>query len=148
MTLIEEISTDPMNRGYSQFIPDAPGKVTEMLNELIYTMPKTKFITARTILAEYGEEGAAILDKLETAGSTIPAVKWAFKFLLQDTGVDIGHNKTREMLDNLAQSAVITQDESDKLKILGLQPASRAEVLGLGLITESQVRDAIQGIGV
>ena len=148
MTLLEEISTDPMNRGYAQYIPHSPGKVTELLNELIYTMPKTKFITARTILAEYGEEGAGILDKLEIASQSIPAVKWAFKFMTQDSGIDIGHNKTREMLDSLVQLTVITQDESDKIKNLGLQPASRVEILGLGAVTELQVRDAIQGIGV
>ena len=100
-------------------------------------------ITARGILSDYpgGPVAAAlVLDKLEAAAPSVPALKWAFGFLKTAEGLDIGHPATQGMIDQLATAAVITSDEADKLKALALQPASRAEVLGLPYMTEEILR--------
>lgn len=136
-----ELSTDPLNLGYAQYIPDFPGRIQEMLNAQNYQKYKSRFITARTVLAEVAG-GAEILDKLEAAAQVNSAVKWAMKFITSD-GIDIGFPVTHQLLDALANT-VLTQQEVTSLKNLSLQPASRAEMLGLTeSVTEQQVRNAI-----
>lgn len=142
MSLQTELQNDPLNRGYSQYIPDGPGVLADMLNEKIYTMHKTRFVTARTVLAEI-VGGAAILDKLEIAAQTVSEVKWAMKFMINDGGIDIGYPATQSLIDNLVTANILTQQDADSLKSLALQPASRAEVLNLGFIKESDVRSAL-----
>jgi hypothetical protein len=136
-----ELSTDPLGRGYAQYIPDCPGILQNMLNEQIYQKYKSRFVTARTVLAEV-PGGAEILDKLEAAAQSNSAVKWAMKFITSD-GIDIGFSVTHQLLDSLS-GTVLTQQEVTNLKNLSLQSASRAEVLGLTeYVTEQQVRNAI-----
>ena len=139
-TLQTELTTDPLNRGYAQYIPDCPGILVNLLNDPVYQKHKTRFVTARTVLAEV-TGGAEILDKLETAAQTNSAVKWAMRFVTTD-GIDVGYPGTQQLLDSLVGS-VLTQTECDALKNLALQSASRAEVLGLPYVTEQQVRNAL-----
>jgi hypothetical protein len=141
MSLQQELTTDPLGRGYQQFVPDCPGTLCDMLNAMSYSMPKTKFVTARGLLAEHGIAGAQILDKLEAAAASNSAVKWAMKFITAD-GIDVGHSTTRSLLDQLV-GTVLTQTECDLLKFMAVQPASRAEVLGLGYVQEHNVRAAL-----
>jgi hypothetical protein len=141
MSLQTELTTDPLNRGYQQYVPDSPGVIVNMMNEPIYSMPKTLFVTARGILAQHGETGALILDKLELAAAGSSVIKWAMKFITSD-GIDVGHPTTQTMLDSMV-GTVLTQTECDLLKQMAAQPASRAEVLGLGFVTEADVRTAL-----
>jgi hypothetical protein len=140
MSLQQELQTDPLGLGYAQFVPQAPGLLVEMLNAPNYTKHKSRFVTARTVLAEVAD-GATILDKLETAAQTNSAVKWAMRFITTD-GIDVGYPVTQQLLDSLV-GTTLTQTESDSLKNLALQPASRAEVLGFAPVTEEQVRNAL-----
>jgi len=139
-TLQTELTTDPLNRGYAQYIPDCPGILVNLLNDPIYQKHKTRFVTARTVLAEVAG-GAEILDKLEMAAQTNSAVKWAMRFVTTD-GIDVGYSGTQQLLDSLVGST-LTQAECDAIKNLALQSASRAEVLGLDYVTEQQVRNAL-----
>jgi len=141
--LSDEIDNDPAGKGYATFMPDQPGRVVDMLNALTETKIKTRMITARGILSDYpgGPAAAAVvLDKLEAATEVIPALKWAFGFLKTPEGIDIGHPATQGMIGQLSPS-VITPEEAANLKALAIQPASRAEVLGLPRITEEMLRD-------
>jgi hypothetical protein len=141
--LSDEIDNDPEGKGYAAFLPDQPGHVVELLNVKTETKVKTRLITARGILSDYPGgpvEAATVLDKLETAAPNISALKWAWKFITGE-GIDIGHTATQGMLDTLAGAAVITTTEATNLKALALQPASRAEVLGLPVITEEILRN-------
>ena len=52
-------------------------------------------------------------DKLDALSASIPALKWAMKFLQQDAGIDIGDNATQQMLDNLVGIGGITLAEVD-----------------------------------
>lgn len=142
MSLQSELQNDPLSRGYAAFLPDAPGVLADMMNARVYTMVKERFVTARAVLAAHGTAGAAILDKLEAASAGNSAVKWAMKFVSQDSGIDVGHSNTRTLLDAMVP-AVLTQAEADMLKDMAIQPASRAEVLGLGYVFQHDVQAAL-----
>jgi len=141
MSLQTELTTDPLNRGYQQYVPHSPGILCDMMNARNYTMPKERFVTARKVLADLGVQGAEILDKLETAAASNSAVKWAMRFMTTD-GIDVGHQTTRALLDQLV-GTVLTQAECDLLKNMAVQPASRAEVLGFDYVREQDVRAAL-----
>jgi hypothetical protein len=143
MTLQEELTTDPLNRGYQAWIPNSPGVLVDMMNAYNYTLPKERFVSARGLLAAYGAAGATILDKLEAAAASISEIKWALSFLKSDSGIDVGHQNTRTLVDELATNSVLTTTEADQIKDLANQPASRAEVLGLARVTEADIRSAL-----
>jgi hypothetical protein len=141
--LSDEIDNDPTGKGYAAFLPDQPGRVVDLLNAKTETKYKSRMITARGILSDYpgGPAAAAVvLDKLETAAPSIPALKWALGFLKTSDGLDIGHPATQGMIDQLSPGA-IDPEEAEHLKSLALQPASRAEVLDLPTVTEEMLRN-------
>jgi hypothetical protein len=142
--LSDEITNDPTGKGYAAFLPDQPGHVVELLNAPTETMVKSRLITARGILSGYPGGpmvAAVVLDKLKAATSTISALGWAFDFLKTPEGLDLGDPATQGMLDTLATAEVITTEESANLKALAIQPASRAEVLGLPYVDEEMLRN-------
>jgi hypothetical protein len=94
---------------------------------------QTRFVTARTVLAECGVNGAVLLDKLDAAGATTSAVKWAMVFLRQDSGLDVGHPATQYLLQALVPGS-LTQAEADQLKVLAMLPAP---------LTVQQIAEAI-----
>lgn len=144
-----ELHTDPAGRGYAVHVPHAPGALADILNAPTVSMAKSRTITARGIMASYGlgpAAGAAFLDKLEVLAGSVPAIKWAMKFLQTDAGIDVGEPATQLMLTSLIGVGGITADEVNGVKAMALQPASRAEVLfGVGVqITEADVRAALE----
>jgi hypothetical protein len=138
--LNSEIANDPEGKGYAVFLSDQPWVVLDLMNGLTEMMVKSRIITARGILSDYPggpAAAAAVLDKLDAAASTIPALKWAWKFISGE-GLDIGSQATQGMLDQLATAAagnVLTPTESANIKNLALKSASRCEVLGLPFMT-------------
>lgn len=147
--LKQEIVDDPLSQGYSAFLPDSTGWVANMLNERKFQAFKTRMVTARGIMASYGigpTQGALFLDKLEALSANIPALKWAMKFLQQETGLDVGEPATQTMLTSLIGVGGITQAEVDGVKAMAIQPASRAEVLFGSdvIVTEHDVIKAME----
>lgn len=147
--LKQEIVDDPLSQGYSAFLPDSTGWVANMLNERKFQAAKTRMVTARGIMASYGigpTQGALFLDKLESLSANIPALKWAMKFLQQETGIDVGEPATQIMLTSLIGVGGITQAEIDGVKAMAIQPASRAEVLFGSdvIVTEHDVIKAME----
>jgi hypothetical protein len=140
MSLADEIRNDPLGLGYATHLPSAPGAVVDLINAPTQSMVKTRYVTARTILAECND-GAPILDALQTIGQTVSAVKWMMSFLQQDSGMDAGHPKTQATIDNLVTLGALSASYGNQLKALAVQPASRAEVLGLPVVT---IHDLIQ----
>lgn len=144
-----ELQTDPQGLGYAAHKPHAPGMLAQLINAKTTTLAKEHMVTARGVMASYGLgpiAGAAFLDKLESLEASVPAIKWALKFLQQEAGIDVGEPATRAMLDSLVGVGGITQADVDGVKAMALQPASRAEVLfGDGSqITEADVRAALE----
>jgi hypothetical protein len=79
-----------------------------------------RYITARTILAECAD-GANILTALDAAAAANTAVKYAVRFLGQDSGLDIGNAVTQGMLDALVPS-VLTADQAGQVKAMAMLP--------------------------
>ena len=128
--LRDEILDDPLGIGYESM---TDGELEASLNAKTRSRIVSRFITARTILAECAD-GATILDKLEAAASVSSPVKWAMRFLTQEGGLDVGHPNTLAMIGQLVAGGVLTQAEGDSLKVLPVQVCSRAEELGVSAI--------------
>jgi hypothetical protein len=127
--LAAEINEDPLTLGYASHLPGDPQRVVDLLTEQKYSMVKSRYVTARTIMAEC-EDGAAILDALQTLSGTISAVKWMMTFLQQNSGIDAGHPKTQKNIDDLAATGKLNGAYANELKQIAVQPAARFEVIG------------------
>lgn len=150
MILADELRDDPLGLGYAQHLPQAPGMVVQLLNAPSFSLVKPLMLSERGLLAHYADgpvAADAVLSKLEAFAQTSHAlasvVRRALKFLGTPEGMDIGSPTTHAMLDALQAANALTADEVTKIKAIALQPASRAEVLGLGVVTEAQVVEAL-----
>lgn len=130
-----ELQTDPLNRGYSQHLPNCPGLVADLLNAPTRTGVVSTFVNARTVLFTLGQAGAAILDALEAAAPNISAVKWMLPFIKSDAGVDVGSPAAQAIVDALMAGGILTSTQGNALKAMSLQPISRAQELGLTSVT-------------
>lgn len=161
--LVAEIRDDPAGMGYAAFVPDAPGRIRELLNDPARaSMSATRFVTALTVLAEVGPAGASALRSIERFANAEPAeddppevagLRDSAYFAMgpvRTTGVDIGHPTTQMLLDALVAIAVITQEQADGLKGMAVQPCSRFALLTGRInahVDEETVRAAIALIG-
>lgn len=150
MSLQAEISTDPMGIGYAAWLPDSPGTVRELLNAKTFSLPQSIAVREIEIIGLHPDgpvAGDAVLAKLEafsaTAHPLARIVARALKALGQPEGLDLGTESVQAMLTLLGQADALTVAEADALKSIANQPASRAEVLGLGSVTVEQVIGAI-----
>lgn len=125
--LRDDIAADPVLAGLP-ITSDGAFAIADAYNTVVGKARAPMIVTARTVLAEMGMAGAVALDKLETAGSSNPVVRWAVKFLTGE-GLDVGHPMSQSMLDQLAQAGVLTRTEADALKALALADQTRAEAL-------------------
>jgi hypothetical protein len=141
--LAVELSIDPAGLGYAAHLPDSPGIVADMLNALTQTKHKTRFITERAIMSRC-QDGNVILDALEDKADTNSAIRRALKFLGQEAGLDIGDPYTLGMVGTLVSQGVLTAAQGDQLKALALQSASRAEVIGLPVVSDLHVVKALE----
>jgi hypothetical protein len=125
----------------AEYAGKSDDQVAAILNDPRLQAVRSRFITARSMLAEL-PSAAVILDKLEAAAAIISAVKWAMVYLKGDTGIDVGHPGTIAQLDALAAAGVLSSDEAAAVKNMALQPASPAELLGLGTVSYNDVNIA------
>lgn len=91
------------------------------------TATQSRFVTARTILAEC-TNGGAILDKLNAASSNgaLPyasSVGWAMKFLSQEGGLDVGNPVTQGLIDQLVLDGQLDAAQGSALKAMAVMPA-------------------------
>lgn len=119
-------------------------EIAALLNAKTKTSIQSRFVTARSILAEIAD-GADILDALEAASAFVPAVKWAMVYLTGETGIDVGYPSTRAQLDGLAAASILTEVQSEAVKAMALLPTSRAEILGLGAVSYNDI-NAVRAI--
>ena len=136
-----EINTGPLA---AECVVKTDNEIADLINYRRYTAVQSRFVTARTVLAELGAgPGSAILDKLEQAAAMSSPVKWMIKFLALEGGVDIGNTETQAAIDELILASVLTASEGQALKAMALQPVSRAEMLGWAPITYDDVNRAL-----
>tara|TARA_R110000822_G_scaffold156778_3_gene296505 strand:- start:122 stop:568 length:447 start_codon:yes stop_codon:yes gene_type:complete len=139
-----EIDNDPESLGYASYLPDAPGVVVDLVNSNSGTMVKT--IRASTaMLWAAGGAYASIFDASNDANHPARAscliVREAFA---SNQDIHLEMQSMRDMLDAWVVTAVITQGQKDALLALANQPASRGDILGLGRITEQDLRTALE----
>jgi hypothetical protein len=134
MTLVEELRQDPTGMGYAVYLPDAPGIVADLLNVQLTTMAQERWVTALTILSEC-PSGPSIIRKLYAASQQDAVVLVAWNRLNSSTGLNVNDGATKANINGLVALQVLDQSEGDELKALAIQPASRAQVLGLAPVT-------------
>ena len=142
--LKSEVTVDPEGIGYSAFLPDSPGRVVELLNAP--TQQMIKAIRASTAFAwcaagPYGRIVDAANNGSHPCRSACLALRDA---LLAGLDVHIERSDVSGMIDALVATNVFTPGESTSLLAIGMQPASRAEVLGFGYVTEAQLHTAME----
>lgn len=149
MAIKDEISNDPMGLGYATWLPDSPGTVCDLLNAKNYSLPQSMFVREIEIIGLHPDgpiAGDEVLAKLEafslTSHPLARIVVRALNALRQTEGLDLGTDAVQSMLTLLVPDA-LTVAESDALKFIASQPASRAEVLGVGVVTIEQVIGAL-----
>ena len=152
-----EILTGPHSAACAEFVvnydaPKTPGafKRDQTIAGILNTaeggkVPYSRFITARTMLAELDPLVAAtILDKLEAAGTVNSAVKWAMRYVTTD-GIDVGHSSTRDMLTALVAGGVLTSEEVAALAGLADKTVGYAEYKFGAPVTGADVSIALRG---
>jgi hypothetical protein len=139
-----EIATDPAVLGYATFMPGDPEHVASLLNAPRFSALKS--ITAATALT-WAAQGpySAIVD----ASNNISHPCRASCLVVRDT---LSAGLTVHMEDPALQNmfgawktvapAIITQAQYDALIAIATQPASRAEILGLGPVTARNIVDS------
>lgn len=149
-TLINELSTDPLGRGYASMTDE---QVAASLNEKNRRVPTQRFISMRAIAAVLDdEEYAKVKAAIQVLASQSVRVADMLAFLnmpCDDTGttggIDFGNEAVRQMIQHLAQvDSTIGQETIDKLLSLGERITSRAEELGLGEVNKYHVASARQ----
>lgn len=140
MTLAEYIAASPDLSGFP-LTSDGAFAIAEALNAPGGEAIRSRFVTARTVLAELGPNGAVVLDKLEAAAASVSAVKWGMRFITQDSGIDIGHPGTQGMIDQLVGAGVLTASEGAAVKGLALQPVRRVELAVDGWVGPVSIAD-------
>jgi len=142
--LKSEIQSDPIRLGYSACFPASPGHAVELINLPMQTMIKP--ITAAVAMT-WAASGpyAAIVDAANTANHPFRAsclvIRETFAAGLD---IDLQHPEIQAMFAGWLAATLITQDQHDALMTVATQPASRAEVLGLDYVTESDIRLALE----
>ena len=137
-SLKTEIETHPEWVGLSD------NEIAVLFNEKTLTMVQSRFVQARTIVAEI-DDGGEILDAIESVSVAVPAVKWMMIYLKGEVGVDVGYPKTRKRIDDLAAGGILTVEQAETVKAMAVVPASIAEVAGFGYISHQQVAQALRG---
>lgn len=148
-TLITELQTDPLNRGYASMTDE---QVAEALNERNRRVPTQRFISMRAIAAVLDDdEYAAVKSALNQLAQASPKVADMIPFLSQATGddgtgggIDFGNAGVRAMIQALPG---IGEETKRKLLALGERPASRAEILGLPEVYPGHVESARRMMG-
>lgn len=141
-----ELDADPLSRGYAGM---SPAQAATSLNTADRTIFRTRFVTARAMLAELGPDLAAtIIGKLEAAGAGSLSLRLALEAVRtygDGGGLDVGHPYTRAMLDHLASAGggnILTADEAAAVKAMASVTLARADELGLGNVTPGDIQQA------
>lgn len=140
LSLAAELTDDPLGRNYAAM---SDAQVSMDLNELRYVAA-----TRVTYVSLAADLDLGIVRRLiETVDSVAAGdvlVKEMQNWLRSDTGVDIGSDKTRAMLDAFAANTnlPLTAEDSAAIKSLAEGKTSRAAELGLGIVKPGHVEQA------
>jgi hypothetical protein len=138
-TLSSEVTADPLTLGYQSHLPSSPGLVVQLLNTPMHMKIKSVTTSAAKTWAASGPY-AAIVDAANMAGHPARAsalvVRDAFA---SGDPIHMEDPNIQALFANWITANVITQEQHDALIAMAMQPASRAEVLGLPFVTEQDL---------
>ena len=147
-----ELMNDPLNLGYANdLVVYSEGSLLNKLNNPSILAPNGSVMRSeRGVIDKYPDGPIAadkVLAKLEAFSETehpmASLVARALKFLGQPEGIDFGAVTTQGLIMQLAQGGVIEMHEAQKLCSLGQVLVSRAQQLGLRVVTSEQLVAAI-----
>ena len=147
--LLLEIREGPLSESLMPFVlQENDIMVADMLNSVVPDLFVTteRTCTALGIMTYYPDGpvvAAELLNKLEAAEALVPPLKWAMIFL-KTQGLNMGDASVHAMLDMMASNSIITLDEAEKLKMLGMKAVSRSEFLFGQLISINDVARAVR----
>jgi hypothetical protein len=140
--LAAELLNDPEGLGYAAWLPDSPGTVADLINAPTQTMIKPIRATTAQAWAATGPY-AKVVDAANDAEHPCRAsclvVQQAFA-----AAVDIHLERAdmQQMLTAWVATGICTAAQRNDLMARAMQPASRAEVLGLGAVTITDIIEA------
>jgi hypothetical protein len=129
--LRDEVTNDPKARGYGQFLPHAPGRVVDLLNEQSDTMLGPLHSTTAQAWAATGPMAGIVDAGLKTDHPCRASCLLVQLSLSAASDIHLERADVQSMFDRWLQSGVITQEWHDDLFVRAQQPASRLRVLGL-----------------
>jgi len=142
--LKSEITNDPLKLGYAGLSHSEMKAKLQTPRQVI----RSRAIDELVILSAFANpaDGDTLLKKLETIGKTNTMIARVLAWLKPSgRGLDIGHSLVRATFQSMVnQGSGITQAEVTTVLNLALQPGTRAEELGLGNVTESDIADALR----
>lgn len=101
--------------------------IADIFNISVGTRLVDRFENAIGLMNALGAvTGSTILEKLDQAKTSIPALKWAMYGITSAEGINIGDPETQAMLDTLAVGNVITSQEAEIVKALAIVESSLA----------------------
>lgn len=140
--LRDELLSDPMGIGYAAWLPDSPGTVADLINAMTQRLVKAISIETAQIWAATGPY-ANIVDASNNPQHPCRAsclvVRQTFAAGLT---IHLEHADVQTLLSAWVASGICTQAQHDDLMGRAMQPASRAEVLGLGRVSIYDIIEA------
>jgi hypothetical protein len=142
-----EIQGDPKSVGYGQWLPNSPGMVVDLINAATFTAVKSIKTTTAQAWAATGPMSRIVdaAEKGSVAGADHACRASCLTVLRSfSSGVDIHLERAdmQAMLSAWVATGICTAGERDDLLARALQPASRAEVLGLPHVTVYDLIDS------
>jgi hypothetical protein len=118
--------------GYVEDYIVKDGMIASILNRPSGIRLIERFENAIGLMSALGSGTAAvILEKLDAAKVSVPALKWAMKAIESDKGLNLGDPETQETLDELVTGGVLTSQEVESIKNLAKVSSSLAyDILG------------------
>jgi hypothetical protein len=130
----EDLKEELANSEYYELSDSDAADLLNANDETLFASRKVSYLEILNECAGAGE----ILDIIEA--STLPDVRWAMVGIKSD-GIDIGHPKTRAMIDRLVDDGIFTTTQG--MALTAMAPTqSKAQSLGLGLVSKGHVNNA------
>jgi hypothetical protein len=130
----EQLKKELANSKYNEL---SDSDAADLLNANDGTLFASRKVSYLEILNECAGAGE-ILDIIEA--STLPDVRWAMVGIKSD-GIDIGHPKTRAMIDKLVADEIFTTIQG--MALTAMAPTqSKAQSLGLGVVKPGYIPKA------
>lgn len=119
------VVTNDMPKDPNYYAKDSA--IAEIFNTAVGTRLIDRFENAIGLMSALGTStGAAILEKLDQAKTSIPTLKWAMYSVVSAEGINLGDPETQAMVYDLVAGNILTADEGNAIKALATTSSSLA----------------------